>query len=522
MQPSVQNGWLFFITTCNIDYQTYISMTKSLRKSVLIALIIAGFTSFQSVSAQTKVQQAPNTYSLEDCIRIALETNPEVKITELQVSSNENILNQSRWQRWPSLSFSAGQGFSSGRNIDPFTNTYVQQSVNSTNYQLGASLALFNGMQLHNSIKRNATNLKASQKDLDASRNDLMLNVALSYLQAITNQELIEVAQRQVDASVLQVERTGKLVDAGTLAESNLLDLKSQLANDELSLVNAQNNLETAKLNLKQLMNMPGSETIFLVKIPVGDPALQPYDATIQEIYDVALGNLPQMKAAQLRVEAARQNIDIAKGVALPSLSLNAGMGTNYSSVAPRQRFVADGTGSTVTEVLSTTNFVSFQGITVPITQRITTPNGRLQDFGYFNQLDGNRNSAISLSLRIPIFSQFQVRYNVANAKLQQKNAEYQSQQVQLSIRKNVEQAYIDMNNSAKRYSATANQVQALAESFRVAQVRFDVGAINSVEYNIAKANLDRANANLIQTRYDYVFRTKILDFYMNRPLSDF
>jgi len=387
---------------------------------------------------------------------------------------------------------------------------------------LGASLALFNGMQLHNSIKRNATNLKASQKDLDASRNDLMLNVALSYLQAITNQELIEVAQRQVDASVLQVERTGKLVDAGTLAESNLLDLKSQLANDELSLVNAQNNLETAKLNLKQLMNMPGSETIFLVKIPVGDPALQPYDATIQEIYDVALGNLPQMKAAQLRVEAARQNIDIAKGVALPSLSLNVGMGTNYSSVAPRQRFVADGTGSTVTEVLSTTNFVSFQGITVPITQRVTTPNGRLQDFGYFNQLDGNRNSAISLSLRIPIFSQFQVRYNVANAKLQQKNAEYQSQQVQLSIRKNVEQAYIDMNNSAKRYSATANQVQALTESFRVAQVRFDVGAINSVEYNIAKANLDRANANLIQTRYDYVFRTKILDFYMNRPLSDF
>jgi outer membrane protein len=333
---------------------------------------------------------------------------------------------------------------------------------------------------------------------------------------------LIEAAQRQVEASGLQVERTEKLVQAGTLAEGNLLDLKAQQANDELSLVNAQNNLETAKLNLKQLMNMPGSEQINVVKIPVKDPSLQPYDASIQEVYDVALGNLPQMKAAELRVEVASRNIEIAKGAGMPSLSLSGGMGTAFSSAAPNQRFIADGTGSTTEVIASATNFITYQGITLPIMQRVTTPNGRLQDFGYFNQLDGNRNSSINLSLRIPIFNQFQVKYNVSNAKIQEMNAKYQSQQVQLSIRQNVEQAYIDMNNSAKRYSATANQVQALTEAFRVAQVRFDVGAINSVEYNIAKANLDRANSSLIQTKYDYVFRTKILDFYMNRPLSDF
>lgn len=497
-------------------------MTKSLRKSVLIAWIVAGFTSFQTVSAQTAVQQAPNTYSLEDCIRIALTNNPSVKISELQVKTSENAFQQSRWQRWPSLNFSAGQGFSSGRNIDPYTNNYVQQSVSSSNYQLGSSVVLFNGLQIQNTIKRNDVNLKASQKDLDAARNDIMLNVALSYLQVITNEELIEVAQRQVDASELQVGRTAKLVEAGTLAESNLLDLKAQLANDELSLVNAQNNLETAKLNLKQFMNMPGSEQINVVKVPVKDPGLQAYDASIQEIYDVAIGNLPQMKAAELRVESARRNIEIAKGAGMPSLSLSGGMGTAFSSVAPKQRFVSDGTGTTTVDVPSTTNYVSYGGISVPVIQRVTTPNGQLQDFGYFNQLDGNRNTSVSLSLRIPIFNQFQVKYNVSNAKIQQMNAQYQSQQVQLNIRKNVEQAYIDMNNSAKRYSATANQVQALNEAFRVAQVRFDVGAINSVEYNIAKANLDRANSNLIQTKYDYVFRTKILDFYMNRPLSDF
>jgi outer membrane protein len=491
-------------------------------KSAILVVTIAALATFQPAYSQTKVQQPPNTYSLEDCIRIALETNPQVKISELQVQTNGNYAQQSRWQRWPSLSFSAGQGFSSGRNIDPYTNVYVQQNVNSNNFQLNSSVVLFNGFQLKNAVTRNDINVKASQKDLEAVRNDIMLNVALSYLQIISNEELIEVARRQVDASLLQVERTQKLVDAGTLAESNLLDLKAQLANDELTLVNNQNNLETSKLNLKQIMNMPGSEVINVVKIPVSDPTLQAYGATIQEIFDVAIGNLPQMKAANLRIESAKKSVEIARGAGMPSLSLGGGISTAFSSAAPKQRFISDGTGSTTIDVPSTTNYVKYGDFTLPVIQKVTTPNGSIQNFGYVNQLDGNRNSYLNLSLRIPIFANFQVKYNVANSKIQQKNIEYQAQQVQLTIRKNVEQAYIDMTNSAKRYSATANQVRALTEAFRVAQVRFDVGAINSTEYNIAKANLDRANGNLVQSKYDYVFRTKILDFYMNKPLSDF
>jgi len=498
-------------------------MINSLQKSALIAFMVCGLVLFQSAHGQTTVPgKAENTYSLEDCIRIALETNPQLKQSELQVQTNDNIYAQSRWQRWPSLNFSAGQGFSFGRNIDPFTNQFVQQSISQNSFQLGGSVVLFNGFQIKNNIIRNDINLKASQKDLDAARNDLMLNVALSYLQVISNEELIEVARRQLDASELQVERTAKLVEAGTLAESNLLDLKAQQANDELSLVNAQNNLETAKLNLKQFMNLPGANEINVVKIAVADPTLQAYDATIQQIYETALSNLPQMKAANLRIEYAKKSIELARGVGMPTLSLNGGFSTAFSSAAPKERFVADGTGNTTLDVPSTTSYVSYGGVTVPIIQKVTTPNGAIQHFGYFDQLNFNRNPSISLSLRIPIFTNFQVKYNVANAKIQQQNSEFQAQQVQLTIRKNVEQAYIDMTNSAKRYSATANQVRALTEAHRVAQIRFDVGAINSVEYNIAKANLDRANGNLIQTKYDYVFRTKILDFYMNRPLSDF
>jgi outer membrane protein len=497
-------------------------MLKSLRNSALSFLLVCAIIPVEATFAQKDVNQPANTYSLEDCIRIALETNPQVKQSELTVQTNNNIYQQSKWQRWPSISFSAGQGFSFGRNIDPFTNQFVQQNISSNNYQLGGQITLFNGFQIKNNIKFNNANYQASTKDLDADRNDIMLNVALAYLQVITNQELIDVAQLQVNASQLQVDRTAKLVEAGTLAESNLLDLKAQQANDELTLVNAQNNLETAKLNLKQLMNMPGSEQINVVKIEVKDPTLQAYDATIQEIYETALNNLPQMKAANLRIEAAKTNVDLARGAGMPSLTLNGGVYTNFSSAAPKERFVSNGTGESVTEVVSPTDYIIYNNEQLPIVQKVTTPNGALRTFTYLDQLNFNRNSAVNLNLTIPIFTNFRVKYNVANAKIQQKTYEYQAQQVQLTIRKNVEQAYIDMTNAAKRYSATANQVRALQETFRVNQVRFDVGAINSVEYNIAKANLDRANGNLVQTKYDYVFRTKILDFYMNRPLSDF
>jgi outer membrane protein len=472
--------------------------------------------------AQNNVNQPANTYSLEDCIRIALETNPQVKQAELQVQSDNNIYRQSKWQRFPSVSFSAGQGFSFGRNIDPFTNQFVQQNISSNNYQLGGQITLYSGNQIRNTIKRSDINMQASAKDLDATRNDIMLNVALSYLQVITNQELIQVAQRQVDASSLQLERTAQLVEAGTLAESNSLDLSAQLANDELTLVNAENNLETAKLNLKQYMNMPGSEEINVIEIPVADPTLQAYDATIQQIYETAINNLPQMKAANLRIEAAKTNVELARGAGMPSLTLNGGVYTAFSSAAPKERFVSNGSGTTMVEVTSPTDYIVYNNEQLPIVQKVSTPNGSLRYFGYFDQLNFNRNSAVNLNLTIPIFTNFRVKYNVANAKIQQKTYEYQAQQVQLTIRKNVEQAYIDMNNAAKRYSATANQVRALTEAFRVSQAKFDVGAVNSVEYNIAKANLDRANGNLVQTKYDYVFRTKILDFYLGRPLSDF
>lgn len=495
-------------------------MDYRLPKKYILCLLVILSLPLASNAQVTTGSTTTTPLDLEECISIALSKNPQARQAELQVQTSANNLEQSKWQRWPSLSFNASQGFNFGRTIDPFTNQFVQQRVNSNSYQLGSSVVLFSGFQIENTIKQNNITLKATQKDLESTRNDIMLNVALSYLQVLNNQELIEVARLQLEATKFQLDRTKKLVDAGSLAQANLYDLNAQLANDELAVVNAENNLELARLSLKQYMNLPSSEVVNVKSIPLADPSLKVYDATIQEIYESALDNLPQMQAATLRTQAAAKGVEVAKGLRLPTLSLSGGVNTAFSSAAPSERYVSNGTGSTTIDVPSTTRFIELNGVRTPLIESTTIANGSIQHFGYFDQLNFNRNSAVSLNLRVPIFTNFQNKYRIAGARIQQMNTEYQSETVRLQIRQNVEQAYINMTNAAKRYSATANQVNALQEAFRVAESRFTAGALNSAEFNIAKANLDRARANLVQTKYDYVFRTKILDFYRARPLT--
>ena len=491
-------------------------------KYLLTFMLLGGLGVAQ---AQVTTQNSATTadkmkLTLEECVQIALQNNPQIKQAGLQVAANENNLIQSKWQRWPSLGFNASQGFSFGRNIDPFTNQFVQQNISFNNYGLNANVTLFNGFQLQNNIRQNDLTLQASEKDLAATRNDIILNVALAYLNILSNRELIEAARQQGTATQLQLDRTQRLVDAGSLAESQLFDLRAQLANDELSLVNAENSLESSKLQLKQLMNLPGSENIDVQALEAPDPALRAYANTVNEVFDTALQNLPQMEAAKLRVQAAGSAIEIAKAQGLPSLTLSGGINTQFSSAAPKKRFVSDGSQGTLKEEVSKTRFVVVGDETLPITEIVNQPSGSFQTFNYLDQLNFNRNSRLNLSLQIPIFTNYQTKYRVANARIQQQNLEQQANIVTQQIRQNVEQAYIDMSNAGKRYSATSNQVRALEEAFRVAESRLSAGAINSAEYNIAKANLDRARANLIQTKYDYTFRTKILDFYMNRPIN--
>lgn len=490
------------------------------RKTILASLLGLTVNLAVAQTPNSQVTTASSTgstvYSLRQCVEIALQNNIQARRGQLQVESSDLQLRQSRLNLLPNASFGANQSLSGGgRQIDPFTNTVIpQQSVSSSNYQLNSSLTIFNGFAQRNTIKQYDLARDASQKELLATNNTVALTVVQSYLNVLTYQEQLEIARGQVATTRGQLDRTQKLVNAGTLAEAQLYDLRAQVANDELAIVTAQNNLDLAKLALLQAMNVPGGQNIDVERMEVPDPTFAPYSATAQQVYTVALENMPDIQGADLRVRSAAAGVEVAKGALYPSLTLNASLYTFVSSTN-RQSFRDT---SLVSQQQIPGQYILVDGIQQPIFQTVYGSNS--SRVGFVDQVTNNLNRSVSVSLRIPIFTNFQSRTQITTAKIQQQTAELNAQNARLTLRQNIETAYTNMLAGSNRFRATSIQVESLEQAFRAAESRFNAGALNSVDYNIAKNNLDKARANLVQAKFDYIFRTKILDFYQNKPLS--
>lgn len=488
-----------------------------LKLTILASLL--GFV-VTSTNAQTTVQAVPGStrYSLRQCIDIALQNNLQIKQGQLNVQGSELQLRQAKLNRLPAINAFAGQSFSSGRNINPGTNTFVESSVVSNNYQLSGTMTVFNGFALQKAVKQNDLFLQSTKHNLKATENNVALLVVQNYLNALTYQEQLDIAVRQVETSRGQLDRTTKLVNAGTLAEAQLYDLRAQVANDELSIVNAQNNLDLAKLALLQAMNLPAGNsgaptpnTMEIEKYELDDPTLEPYSASAQNVYEAALQFMPDVKAAELRVRSDAAGVEVAKAGLYPTLTLNGSFSTLYSNVGlPKRTFLG--------QVEVRTPITLSNGTIVDI---ITLEdNYQVGKYKYGEQLNNNLNRGASLNLNIPIFGRFTARNRITNATITQKTSEIAVDNTKLTLRQNIETAYTSMLAATNRYRATLIQVESLEKAFVAAESRFNAGALNSVDYNIAKNNLDAARANLVQAKYDYVFRTKILDFYQNKPLS--
>lgn len=489
-------------------------MKTGIRLFFQSTFVFLSLSAIQPLLAQVTVQNPPqNRYSLRQAIDIALQNNLDVRQSGLQVQGAELQLRQARLNRLPSASGFATQNFSSGRNINPFTNEFVEQGIRSNNFQLSGNATLFNGFALQNTIKQNDLFLQSNQQSLRATQNTVALTVVQNYLDVLTNEEQLEIARRQVEVSRGQVERTQRLVNAGTLPEANLYDLRAQQANDELTVVNTQNNVNLAKLRLLQAMNLPGynpASSIEIERIPLEDPTLEPYPNSLQQIFETALQSMPEIRAAELRVQSDAVGVTVAKAGLMPTLSVSGALNTLYSSVGA-QRLFEDGTRRIPQTII-------FQG--VPQQIFIEEVNFRGEPYTFFEQLSNNLNRSLSLNLQIPIFGRFQARNRITNATITQKSSEIAADNARLTLRQNIETAYTNMLAGLNRFRATQVQVQSLELAFRAAESRLNAGAINSVDYNIAKNNLDRARANLVQAKYDYIFRTKILDFYQNKPLN--
>ncbi len=447
-------------------------------------------------------------WSLEECINYALENNIQIKQQVLDTRYKNASLIQSRLDLLPSINASANQSYTLGRALDQTTYTFSEdQAITSSYFSINSSVTLFNGLQGYNKMKQNRFSLLASLKDLEKLENDISLNIAAAYLQILFSIELLDAATGQLAITVQQVERTGKLVNAGSLPHGSLLEIQAQAAAEELQVVNTRNQLELAYLTLYQLLELDsisGFEIdipeIFI--IPDNDP-----DISINTIYTAAQSTLPQIQSAEYKLKSAESSLDVARGYRSPSISFSGTYSTGYSD--SRQKITGQ------------------EPVTIPIGEttggELVYTTSQTPVFGTYpfrDQFTDNASTGITLGVNIPLFNGWQVNNQISNAHLNILSSQYQLENSKNMLYKNIQQAYADAKASLKRYKASEKALIAMEESFKYTEQRFEVGLVNTVDYNSAKNQLRNTKSELIQSKFDYIFKTKILDFYQGKPIS--
>ena len=461
-------------------------------------------------------------WTLQTAVDYALAHNLTVRASDLNSQQQQASLRLNRAALLPTLGLNGTQGFNFGTNRDPFTNQFQQLNVRSNNFSATAQATLFSGFQLRNTVKQGMLDAQATRFDVDKARNDLSLNVASSFLQQLLAQELIRASEARLSTTQAQVSRSEKLLKAGAVAEGSVLDSRAQLAGEERTLVTAQNQLALAQLSLVQLLNIdPATAGQFALVAPsLPDPAtLAPASDPLNPnaTYEIARQRQPEIKAADLRVNSARRGLDIARGGYYPRLTVAGGVQTGFSSV--RTQAIRTQGDPIAVPVLQVNPAVPGGYSGSPYVLLSPQASVSTLPYGFLSQLSDNRGQFVQLSLNVPILNGLQTRVGVQRAQINMQQASLRAEQVQLQLRQTIQQSYADALAAQRRYAASSRQVEALTLSFRNAEIRFNNGLLNGTDFNIARNNLTAAESDMIQAKYEFFFRYKVLDFYQGKPL---
>ena len=478
-------------------------------KKILVSIVVI-FVCLAAIAQADTTTHGQNKLTLQQCVETALANNLDVFQSQLQVESAKIDKDQAKLNLLPNLNGSAGQTWSQGRSIDPYSNQPVTQNVSSSNYGLNSGVILFNGLSLQNAIKQYSLAYDASKMDWQQAKDNLTLSVILGYLQVLSTEDQLTQSRNQATLSGSQVERLQLMNQQGAIRPSDLSDLQGQYANDKLTIVNTQNAVETAKINLCQLMNIPYSSDMELERIDLATFAVK-YESTRDQIYQTALQELALVKSVDLKEQSAAKAVKVARGQLWPTLSFGGGISTAYSSVAQQNQYVN-------TTYEPTSDSAIGNGMKLPV-YRFQDNFGPYTKIPYKDQINNNVYTSYGFNLSVPIFNSLLQRNRVKQAKINLRNSQFVSKTTRTQLGTSIDRAYANMVSAADRYKVLLEQVTAYDESFRAAEVRFNNGVGTSVDYLIAKNNLDRANIDVITTKYDYVLRTKILDFYQAKQL---
>ncbi|MCL1934120.1 MAG: TolC family protein [Candidatus Azobacteroides sp.] len=444
-------------------------------KSLLVFIFLCACT---LLSAQSKP------WSLEDCIQYAIEHNISIKQLVVQKNVAEVNLNTAQMSRVPNLNAGGGQSWSFGR-TQMETGLYETQDQSNTGLSVSSSIPLFTGFRIPNEIAKNKLDLETSVQNLEKAKDDLALNVASLFLQVLFNKELLKINQEQLALSQSQIERTQALTDAGKVPLSQLYDIEAQVANDKVSVVQSENDLRLSLLDLAQSLELQLSAD-FDILVPEFNDVVTEYMGSVQPpqiVFDNAVKIKPVIKAQELQVKSAEKSLAIAKSAYYPTLSLDLNAGTNY--------------------------FYLY--------------NSKDKDFSnksFSNQIKNNMSEAIALNLSIPIFNRFSVRNQVRNARFNIENQQLALENTKKSLYKEIETAYLNAIAAQEKYNSAQQAIKSTSESFNYAKERYETGKSSVFEFNEARTRLIRSRSEEIQAKYDYIFRTKILDFYNGIPIK--
>ncbi|MBO6081787.1 MAG: TolC family protein [Bacteroidales bacterium] len=439
-------------------------MRRIILTTALVAAVAAG------AQAQERV------WTLPQCIDHALENNLSVKRSGLNVEQREIDLNTAENNRLPSVSGSAGQNFSFGRGLTA-DNTYANTNTTNTSFSVGAQVPVFNGFQIKHNIELSKLNLAAATADLEKAKDDIRVAVAQAYVQILYNMEILDVARSQIEIDSLQVVRLTEMAENGMVASADVSAQEATLAQSRVSATQAENNVALAILDLTQLLELPSPEGFHIAR-----PSVEGLETVMlmdpEAIYAEAVQFKPAVKAEEIRLDQALKSIDLAKDSFLPSLSLSGGLGTNY--------YTSSGFPSA----------------------------------GFSSQLKNNFSQYIGLNLSVPIFSHFSNRNQVRNARLQYSNQEIMLDNSRKTLYKEIQQAYYNAVGSQAKYRSSMVAAASAEDAFELAQAKYENGKSGITEFNEAKGRYMSAASNLVQARYEYLYQSKVLDFYRGRDLE--
>jgi outer membrane protein len=435
----------------------------------LYSLLLVAFSA-SSLSAQERI-------TLKRATELVIENNLQIKQSQFSEAISEENLQQSKLALYPTLNANTGLNFNFGRSIDPLTNQFVNQAITSTSGNVSSGTALFQGFQKINQISQNKLQLDADKSNTQKIKNDLVLAVVTNYLSVLNAQDLLVASKQQLAISNQQLDIEQKFFDVGNKTLADLSQARSQVATAELNVTNAQNQVDLAFLNLAQLLELDPSSVFEVEKPKIEDMSKVNSAYSAVDVFKSASSNFPDIRLAELRKQASEKGIEIARGNYFPSLNLQSGFGTRYS-------------------------------------------NGSFGNTSFSTQVKDNFNQFIGFGLSVPIFNGLAARSSVRRAKINFQNSVINEQLAKNNLNKVINQAVYDLRAAEKRYYSAQTAFQSSKEAFNVIEQRYTVGLVNSLDYNQAQTNLNKAQFDQIQAQYDFIFRSKVIDYYLGNPIT--